>query len=109
MFKYYFITCVGGGTMNLNDYIKNMTDLQNEIENINIINKKANKVLNCTELYGTSETFEFVLHLSNSHERFYLDTDLLFNALEQQKEKNEARLNEIKQEISKLQKESIQL
>lgn len=95
--------------MNFNDYIENMIDLQNEIENINIFNKKVNKLLNCTELYETNERHELLLYLSGSHERFYLDTDLLFNVLEQQKEKNEARLNEIKQEILKLQKENIQL
>lgn len=95
--------------MNLTDYIKKIKELQNEIGNINLVSEKANNVLNCIELYEINGTHDFGLYLSRSYERFYLDTDLLVNALEQQKEKNEARLNEIKQEISKLQKENIQL
>lgn len=95
--------------MNFNDYIKKMRELQNELENIELVNEKANSVLNCIESYEINETHEFEFYLSSSYTTFYIDTDLLVNTLEQQKEKNEVRLNEIKQEISKLQKEDIQL
>lgn len=95
--------------MNLNDYIKKLEELQNEIENIHLVNEKANNVLNCIESYEINETHYFDFISVASYRPFYLDTDLLVNALEQQKEKIEARLKEIKQEISKLQKEDIQL
>lgn len=95
--------------MNFNDYIKKLKELQDEIENIDIVNEKANNVLNCIESYEINENHIFDFVSTGSYRTFYLDTDLLVNALEQQKEKNEARLNEIKQEISKLQKEDIQL
>jgi len=95
--------------MNLADYIKKINELQNEIENIHLVNEKANNILNCIESYGINETHTFDFVSAASYRIFYLDTDLLVNALEQQKEKNEARLNEIKEEISKLQKEDIQL
>lgn len=96
--------------MNFNDYIKKLKELQDEIENIDIVNEKANNVLDCIESYKINENHIFDFVSTGSYLRtFYLDTDLLVNALEQQKEKNEARLNEIKQEISKLQKEDIQL
>lgn len=94
--------------MNLTDYIKKINELQNEIENIHLVNEKANNILNCIESYEINETHNFDFY-ANSYRSFYLDTDLLVNALEQQKEKNEARLNEIKQEISELQKGDIQL
>lgn len=95
--------------MNFNDYIKKINELQNEIENIYLVNEKAKNVLNFIESYDINETLDLEFYLTGSYKTCYLDTDLLINALEQQKEKNEARLNEIKQEISKLQKEDIQL
>lgn len=95
--------------MNLTDYIKKINELQNEIENIHLVNEKANATLNCIESYEINETHLFDFVSVGSYRTFYLDTDLLVNALEQQKEKNEARLNEIKQEISELQKEVIEL
>lgn len=95
--------------MNLNEFTGKLQGLQNEIENIHLVNEKANYALNCIESYETNETHDIEFYLDNQYTTFYLDTDLLVNALEQQKEKNEARLNEIKQEFSKLQKEDIQL
>ena len=95
--------------MNFNEYVKKIKELQNEIENIHLVNEKANNILNCIESYEINETHDLEFYLTSSYTTCYLDTDLLVNALEQQKEKNEARLNEIKQEISKLQKEDIQL
>lgn len=95
--------------MNFSDYIKKINDLQNEIENIHLVNERSNNILNCIESYEINETHDLEFYLNSSYRTCYLDTDLLVNALEQQKEKNEARLNEIKQEISKLQKEDIQL
>lgn len=95
--------------MNFNEYIEKMENLKNEIENIYLVNEKANYVLNCIESCEINETHKFDFISVASYRIFYLDTDLLINALEQQKEKNEARLNEIKQEISKLQKEDIHL
>lgn len=95
--------------MNLTDYIKKINELQNEIENIHLVNNKADNILNCIESYEINETHNFDFISVASYRSFYLDTHLLINALEQQKEKNEARLNEIKQEISNLQKEDIQL
>lgn len=95
--------------MNLSDYVKKINELQNEIENIHLVNEKANYSLNCIESYEINETHDIEFYSANQYTTFYLDTDLLVNALEQQKEKNEARLNEIKQEFSKLQKEDIQL
>lgn len=65
-------------------------------------------ILNKFEDHGINEIHCFTNYLKNNLQ-FYVDSDLLINTLEQQKEKNEARLNEIKQEISKLQKEDIQL
>lgn len=95
--------------MNFNDYIKKINELQNEIENIYLVNEKAKNVLNCIESYDINETLDLEFYLTSSYKTCYLDTDLLINALEQQKEKNEGRLNEIKKEISELQKEDIQL
>lgn len=95
--------------MNLTDYVKKIKELQNEIENIKLINEKANNILNSIESYEINGTHNFDFISVAPYRNFCLDTDLLVNALEQQKEKNEARLNEIKQEISKLQKEDIQL
>lgn len=95
--------------MNFNEYVKKIKELQNEIENIHLVNEKAKNILNCIESYEINETHTFDFISVVSYRTFYLDTDLLVNVLEQQKEKNEARLNEIKQEISKLQKEDIQL
>lgn len=63
---------------------------------------------NMLEDHGINEISCFTNYLKNNL-KFYVDSDLLINTLEQQKEKNEARLNEIKKEISKLQKEDIQL
>lgn len=95
--------------MNLNEFTENLQELQNEIKNINVVNENNQDVLNTIEQYGTNETHFISGDISVRHHMFYIDTDLLVNILEQQKEKNEARLNEIKQEISKLQKEDIQL
>lgn len=95
--------------MNLTDYVKKIKELQNETENIKLVNEKANNVLNCIESYEINGTHKFDFISVAPYRNFCLDTDLLINVLEQQKEKNEARLNEIKQEISKLQKEDIQL
>lgn len=95
--------------MNLTDYIKKIKELQIEIENIHLVNEKANNVLNCIEPYEINETHIFDFVSVGLYRNFYLDTDLLVNILEQQKEKNEGRLNEIKKEISKLQKEDIQI
>lgn len=95
--------------MNLNEFTKKLQELKNEIKNINIVNEKNQDVLNSIEQYSTNETHLINGDISVRYHSFYIDTDLLVNTLEQQKEKNEARLNEIKQEISKLQKEEIQL
>lgn len=95
--------------MNLNEFIEKLQELQNELKNINVVNEKNQNVLNSIEQYGTNETHHISGDISVRYHSFYIDTDLLVNSLEQQKEKNEARLNEIKQEISKLQKEDIQL
>lgn len=94
--------------MNLNDYYKKINDLKNEIDNINFSNRMNQYVLNKFEDHVINEIHCFTNYLENNLQ-FYVDSDLLINVLEQQKEKNEARLNEIKQEISKLQKEDIQL
>lgn len=94
--------------MNLTDYIKKINDLKNEIDNINFSNRINQYILNKFEDCVINEIHCFTNYLKNNLQ-FYVDSDLLINALEQQKEKNEARLNEIKQEISKLQKENIQL
>lgn len=95
--------------MNFNDYIKKMGELQNEIENIYLVDEKNQVILNSVENYEIEEKLLFSGYIGVMYNSLYLDTDLLVNALEQQKEKNEVRLNEIKQEISKLQKEDIQL
>ena len=94
--------------MNLTDYIKKINDLKNEIDNINFSNRMNQYILNKFGYCVINEIHCFTNYLKNNLQ-FYVDSDLLINALEQQKEKNEARLNEIKQEISKLQKEDIQL
>lgn len=95
--------------MNLTDYIKKMAELQNEIENIYLVDEKNQVILNSVKNYEIDEKLLFGGYIGVMYNSLYLDTDLLANALEQQKEKNEARLNEIKQEISKLQKDDIQL
>lgn len=95
--------------MILNDYIKKIKELQNEIENIYLVDEKNQVILNRLENYEINETLLFSGDIVSMYSLLYIDSDLLINVLEQQKEKNEARLNEIKQEISKLQKEDIQL
>ncbi len=71
--------------------------------------RKESKGLNWIESYEINKNHLLSGDYGGLYTEIYLDTDLLVNTLEQQKEKNEARLNEIKQEISKLQKEDIQL
>lgn len=95
--------------MNLNDYIGKMSELQKEIENIYLVDEKNQIILNSVENYEIDEKLCFSGYIGVMYNTLYLDTDLLINTLEQQKEKNEARLNEIKQEISELQKEHIHL
>lgn len=95
--------------MNLNDYIKKMIELQKEIENIYLVDEKNQIILNSVENYEIDEKLCFSGYIGIMYKTLYIDTDLIINTLEQQKEKNEARLNEIKQEISKLQNEDIQL
>lgn len=95
--------------MNLNEFTEKLQELQNEIKNINVVNEKNQDVLDTIEQYSGNETILISGDIRVRYHIFYIDTDLLFNTLEQQKEKNEARLNEIKKEISELQKEDIQL
>lgn len=95
--------------MILNDYLKKMSEIQKEIENIYLVDKENQIILNSVENYEIDEKLCFSGYIGAMYNTLYIDTDLLINTLEQQKEKNEVRLNEIKQEISKLQKEDIQL
>ena len=109
MFKYYFIINFGGGFMNINEYFEKVKEHRNEVENIRVFQEKNQRVLNWIESYEINKNHILNGDYGGLYTDIHIDTDLLVNALEQQKEKNEARLNEIKEEISKLQKEDIQL
>lgn len=95
--------------MNIDEYFEKAKEHINEVKNIRLVEEKNQRVLNWIESYEINQNHLLSGNYGGLYTDIYIDTDLLVNALEQQKEKNEARLNEIKQEISKLQKEDIQL
>lgn len=95
--------------MNIEEYFLKTKEFKNEVENIKLIEEKNQRVLNWIESYEINKNHLLSGDYGGLYTEIYLDTDLLVNTLEQQKEKNEARLNEIKKEIQDLQKEKIDL
>lgn len=95
--------------MNIEEYFLKTKEFKNEVENIKLIEEKNQRVLNWIESYEINKNHLLSGDYGGLYTEVYLDTDLLVNTLEQQKEKNEARLNEIKKEIQGLQKEEIYL
>lgn len=95
--------------MNIEEYFLKTKEFKNEVENIKLIEEKNQRVLNWIESYEINKNHLLSGDYGGLYTEIYLDTDLLVNTLEQQKEKNKARLNEIKKEIQDLQKEKIGL
>lgn len=95
--------------MRLTNYIQTLTKLEKELSSIKLVTEKAIKVLNQITSYSIDDTHMLESNIATTYETFYLDTDLLVNALEQQIEKNEAISNEILEEIKQMKLEEITL
>lgn len=94
--------------MELNELSDKINKLSRKIEDITNVTEKCNQSINKIT-YNNDEAISitifsyFTMYVDSN-----IDSDLLINMFEQQIEKNQAKINELKIEVNKLLKEGIE-
>lgn len=110
MFKYYFITCFGGGIMTLDEYISNLERINKEVLELRINTNECELYIDQLIIAGNPNDKLHIKELfTGDYKTLNIDNDLFVNVLNEQIAKNNARIFELGQELLVLKDKDVEL